>query len=165
MSNGAPYYVAKTGLETMPFTFGDGALANIFGTSATVSGADGVDSVSKALNTSPESASDKLGFLDAFDTVLSGFISVPGGAPGIPILTPSPTSRLSQEQKTNQTVATSTLYKVAISVLFVVIGLFVLSRGFGLLGEEGSDVIVNLGDPAKFPGIGHAIQGVKKGKK
>lgn len=51
------------------------------------------------------------------------------------------------------------------SVLLVVIGLMLLSRGFGIIGEEGEGVIVNLSNPSKYPGIGHAIQGMKGSKK
>jgi hypothetical protein len=50
------------------------------------------------------------------------------------------------------------------SVVLVVIGLMLLSRGFGLLGEEGESVIVNLANPDKFPGVGHAIQGLRRKK-
>lgn len=49
--------------------------------------------------------------------------------------------------------------------LFVVIGLLVISRGFGMIGEEGTDVLVNLENPQKFPGVGHAIQGIKNRKR
>ena len=52
-----------------------------------------------------------------------------------------------------------------VDVVLVVIGLMLLSRGFGLIGEEGEGVIVQLSNPAKYPGIGHAIQHAKgKGK-
>ena len=55
--------------------------------------------------------------------------------------------------------------KVAIDVVLVVIGLMLLSRGFGLIGEEGEGVIVQLSNPSKYPGFGHAIQHAKgKGK-
>lgn len=51
---------------------------------------------------------------------------------------------------------------VLYGALVVVIGLLIVSRGFGLLGEEGENVVVSLGNPQKFPGVGHAISGLKR---
>lgn len=90
-------------------------------------------------------------FFDAIDTSIFGNIAPGIGRAGVPA---------EQQKQLTQEASRTVLW----SVLLVVIGLMLLSRGFGIIGEEGEGVIVNLSNPSKFPGIGHAIQGMK-GKK
>jgi len=69
-----------------------------------------------------------------------------------------------EKKKTNPTVSKDAAKTLIWSVLLVVIGLMLLSRGFGLIGEEGAGLVVDISNPTKYPGIGHAIRGLK-GKK
>jgi hypothetical protein len=148
-----PGYVAKTGLESMPVVWGDTALANASGTSAMATGADNANSAKQAMNTPPETISDKGFFSSLFDVIDT---SIYGGL-GL---------RQIGVSKEDQARKTAVAQKTFVwSILFIVIGLMIISRGFGLIGEEGAGVLVDIADPAKYPGIGHAIQHIKKGKK
>ncbi len=158
MSNGFPNltyapYVTKTALDSMPLSWGDSALANTFGTTAQATGTDSADGVSQAMATPPETAAKK-DWYSIFISALEGSVAQNAPTSGKLLGQTLPTSQSLEEKK-------ATWRKILYAALFVVIGLLVISRGFGLLGEEGSDVIVNLGDPKKFPGIGHAVKGLK----
>jgi len=155
-ASGIPYYVAapsKTALDSMPLIWGDTALANAFGTTAMGTGSDPAAHVNDALGTSPEIGVTPDLLTRAMEGALSNNLYGP--------------MKVGPETiKPNAKVADSEFFKrIMYGAIFVVIGLFVVSRGFGLLGEEGSGVIVDMENPAKYPGIGHAIQHLKKGKK
>lgn len=158
MSNGFPDlsytpYVTKTALDSMPLNWGDSALANTFGTTAQATGTDSADGVAKALSTPPETAAKK-DWYDTFISALEGSVAQNAPTSGTLIGQKLPTSPSVEASK-------ATWKKILYGALFVVVGLLIISRGFGLLGEEGTDVVVNLGDPKKFPGIGHAVRGLK----
>jgi len=142
MSDYAPY-VNPISLETMPLVATD-----VTGTNVT-HGTDAPNTVPPVPSTMPLAGLAK--FFDVIDTTIFGNIVPNIGRSGV---TPEAQKQITAEQTK----------KVLWSVLLVVIGLMLLSRGFGLLGEEGENVIVNLSNPSKYPGIGHAIQGMK-GKK
>ena len=139
--------VNLTALESSPVSWGGGASANILGTSANASGSDPAAHVDKALTTPPETA-PKAGYGSM--TFLESVLDI------------LPESLVSKVPGSNKTTFSRTLIY---SVVLVVIALLVFSRGLGMLGEEGAGVIVDMGDPAKYPGIGHAVQGFKGRKK
>jgi hypothetical protein len=141
-----------TALEASPFTWGDGALANASGTSANASGSDSAAIVQTALNTPPETA-PKYGVKTAFSDIWDTFF---GSGPIVE--TPKAAA---ERKKIESEQSLLERYPLLWSVLLVVVGIMLLSRGFGLLGEEGENVVVNLSDKNKYPGIAHAIHGLK----
>jgi|ERR1035437_695497 hypothetical protein len=148
-------YIAKTGLETMPFVWGDTALANANGTTAMATGADPLNSAKTNMGTSPETAVSGTSWInDLMNGVLGNvpILSEAGKVGAIAGATSTPA----------QKAATKT---VVYAVIFVFIGLMIVSRGFGLIGEEGGEKVLELSNPTKYPGIGHAIQGMKGSKK
>jgi hypothetical protein len=160
--SGIPYNIgapSKTALDTMTFSWGDPALANANGTTAFASGTDPISSVTMGKTTPPETFPD--GSPQDFAWWEKYFAFGPGAEAKVKaaekaaaIATGKPVSNFWEDIK-----------PFAYGAIVVVIGLFVVSRGFGLLGEEGSGVIVDMANPVKYPGIGHAVQHFKKGTK
>jgi hypothetical protein len=155
MSDAPQSYVAKTGLESMPVVWGDTALASAMGTSAMATGADSLSSANKSMNTAPEKAVSGTSWINDLMNGILGNVPIFSEAAKVGAIVGT-TSTPKQQAFTKELVY---------AALFVVIGLMIISRGFGLIGEEGAGTLLELENPAKYPGIGHAIQGIKKGRK
>jgi hypothetical protein len=143
--------VTKTALDSMPFTLPGEEVSKTF------TGSDAFSTVASSLATEPQVASGVNSSTSFADKIF-----------GVP-----PAAQAIRDQARNEGTGPWILgqkwfddngKRVLYGALFVVVGLFVISRGFGMIGEEGENVVVSLGDPTKFPGIGHAIQGIKKRK-
>jgi hypothetical protein len=137
--------VNLTALESSPVSWGGGAAANLLGTSANALGSDSAASVNKGLTTPPETApKDNYGSKSFLALVLDY-------------------SFASKEIKAKADTELSSRWNVVLwSALLVVIALFLFSRGLGMIGEEGEGIVVDMASPVKYPGIGHAVQGMKR---
>jgi hypothetical protein len=135
-------YVNPVALDSMPLVTSDGAVTH------------GSDPAAGAPNPPPQGST-----VSVSNWVGNILDSVPllGPAASAGVIAGTAARSTPQSTQISQTVIWS--------VVLVVVGLLLLSRGFGLIGEEGEGVIVNLSNPSKYPGIGHAIQGMKKGEK
>jgi hypothetical protein len=154
----APYYVSKTSLDSMPLVLPGTDVSKVF------TGSDSAASVNASMSSEPQGANeqswqDRMNHI--FDNVLSNNLYVPMTLPDGTVIKENPNTKPGGVLRPD---STSIAKPVIYAALFVVVGLLVISRGFGLIGEEGSDVVVNLADPKKFPGVGHAIQGIRKRK-
>lgn len=129
-------------LDSSTWQWGDGALANSFGTVAQASGTDAAAGVNTALVTPPETK--------RFD--LSDYLVIGSDAVA------KKKAQLAAQGATDSGSFKPYFY----GAIAVVIGILVISRGFGLLGEQGESVAVSLANPAKYPGIGHAVQSLKR---
>lgn len=139
-------YVNPVALEAATWRFGDDALASAHGTSAVVSGADPSASVSQSMDTPPATKPNPISVGNVLDYFLLDVVGNKGEKAG----------------------SSSPWYErystILWSVLLVVLGLLLFSRGLGLIGEESASTVLSIEDPAKYPGIGHAIQRMKKRK-
>jgi hypothetical protein len=150
--------VTKTALDSMPFTLPGEEVSKTF------TGSDAYSTVASSLATEPQVAGST-DFNTRLNNILTGALSnnlytdmtMPDGS----VIKANPNTKPGGVLRPD---SNSILKPILYGALFVVVGLFVISRGFGMIGEEGENVVVSLGDPTKFPGIGHAIQGIKKRK-
>lgn len=133
-------------LEAASWQFGDAALASSHGTSAVVSGADSAQSAHTAFDTPPETKKSSTDIGSVLDFYLKDVgervIGKGSGDASLPWYERHST--------------------LLWSVVLVVLGLFMFSRGLGLIGEGAEDSVETIGNPSKYPGIGHAIQAMKK---
>lgn len=137
-------YITKTALDASPVV-----MASSDGIQAIHTGADAAALANNSASNAPQNPQ---GFGLTFNEFLNNLPLI-GPAAQIGVGTGM---AIAEKPK-----AAAVTKNIVYGALIVVIGLLVLSRGFGLLGEEGSDIVVNLGNPKKYPGIGHAIQGLK----
>lgn len=145
-ANYAPL-INPTALDAMTLQFGDGALANSVGTSAVVSGADPAANANAAMNTPPETKPNKgLSVGSVLDFMLESWAD-------------------NIKKPENQSLPWYERHSTLLwSIVLVVLALFMFSRGLGMIGEEGVSTIVQLEDPTKYPGIGHAVRAMRKNK-
>jgi hypothetical protein len=151
MSSNYVPYVSKTALDSMPLTLPGVDVSQIF------TGSDSAATVNAGVQSEPKTQ-DK--FTAALEGALQNNLYVPlelGGK----TYAANPNTGVGGVLNPN---ANSIAKPIIYAALFVVIGLLIISRGFGMIGEEGSDLVVNLANPEKFPGVGHAIQGIRKRK-
>ena len=141
--------VNLTALESSPVSWGGGAAANYLGTSSNAIGSDPVASVDRAASTPPETVPNASYGTKGFLAAVLDFAN--------------PLSSADTKTKAEDKI-TSGFNVVLWSVLLIVIALFLFSRGLGMIGEEGMGIVENMADPVKMPGIGHAVQGIKKYK-
>jgi hypothetical protein len=148
-------YVPKTSLEAMPYQLPGSDVSKVV---------SGTDSAANAqANTTSE---PRYGWGDAAKSMVDVLLNTGGGNSADAV-----NASIKAGIPASQTAATAgqkisdTAKKILYGALFVVIGLFIISRGFGLIGEEGASVALNIEDPTKYPGIGHAVQAIKRKKK
>lgn len=149
------YYVSKTALDAMPLTLPGEDISKIY------SGSDPVPTVQAGLATEPQKNNTDW-ITKALEGALSNNLYEPLTLPDGTVIKENPNTKLGGVLRPDSTSITK---PVIYAALFVVVGLLIISRGFGLLGEEGANIAVNLTNPEKFPGVGHAIQGIRKRKK
>ena len=151
--------VTKTALDSMPFQLPGDEVSKTF------TGSDAASTVAKSLSTEPQGSNESdwsTRLNKIFENVLSNNLYTDMTLPDGSVVKANPNTKPGGVLRPD---STSFLKPILYGAIFVVVGLFVISRGFGMIGEEGENVVVSLGDPTKFPGIGHAIQGIKKRKK
>jgi hypothetical protein len=138
-------YTNPVSLEAATWNFGDAALASSVGTNAVVSGSDSAAKANEILNTPPETkAKNGATVGSVLDFMLESWASE----------TKKPTDQTAPWYERHSTFVWS--------VVLIVLALFMFSRGLGMIGEEGVSTIAMIGDPEKYPGIGHAVKSMRK---
>jgi hypothetical protein len=134
--------------DAMPLTWGDTALANEFGTSASAMGHDSASATKSAMTTAPETAKNPFSLNWSLDDYLQMFKS--GTLPLFGPLLPSMKAPALGSSKSASGNAVASFYtnhrNLVLSLVLVVLALVMFSRGFAKLGAEGIQVIEKMGN-------------------
>lgn len=145
-------YVNPAAFEALNLSWGDTALANEFGTTASASGSDSIHNTAKGINTGPETLPNP-SLLDRYLTwdTWSGWyernFSPEAQKEGVAldplgILPKMKVPGLSADSSAPSASKASTNWKnIGGSLLLIVIGLIVLSKALSMVGEDSAEIV------------------------